>query len=72
MWKPWQDNDTYEIPPKPEGIDAKMDMVWEYCFNHLPSRLRRQERRLHWQDVKLNFILVLLALILASLGARLF
>ena len=71
MWKPWKQN-SYEVPPKPRGVNKQISMVWDYLYNHLPSRLAEQDKRIVWQDIKLNFILILVALILAYLGMRLF
>jgi len=72
MWKPWNNKDNYQIPEKPQNINQQVSMMWDYLFNHLPSRLKQQDRRLRWQDVKINFILLFVALILASLGKLLF
>ena len=72
MWKPWRKNNSYEIPPKPKSIDEQVSMVWDFLYNHLPEKLSEQDRKIWWQDIKVNFILVLVALILACLGARLF
>ena len=72
MWKPWSNNAAHEIPAKPRNPNKQLAMVWEYCFNHLPSKLARIDRRLWWQDRKLDFMCVLLALILGTLAANLF
>lgn len=72
MWKPWKINNNYEIPPKPESIEDQVSMMWDFMYNHLPSKLARQDRKIMWQDIKLNFILVLVGLILAFIAARLF
>jgi len=72
MWKPWKNTNEYKKPPKPRNPNKQLSMIWEQAFNHIPGELGKMHRRLYWQDVKLNFMLVLLALILASLGTRLF
>ena len=72
MRKPWENKRQYEIPRKPRNVNKQVSMVWDYLYNHLPSKLAEQDKRIGWQDVKLNFILVLVALILAYLGMRLF
>jgi len=74
---PWfndEDEKPYVAPAKPEGLVEQVAMIWEAIFNggSLLSRMYKLERavsrRLKWHDTKLNFILVLLALILAMLG----
>ena len=72
MWQFWKKKNDNKIPPKPRNPNKQLSMLWDYVYNHLTSSLERQDRRLYWQDIKINFILILLALILASLGARLF
>ena len=52
---------NYKCIKKPTKMSAQIDMVWDELFNHIPSRLR-------WQDVKLNFLLGFVALILGLLG----
>ena len=53
------------MPDKPKTHDEQMDMIWEACFNHIPTRLG-------WVDLKVNFILafigIVLALVAVSLG----
>jgi len=68
MWKPWKSNNNYEIPPKPEGINEQTSMMWDFLYNHLPSRLNKQDYRILWQDRKINFILVLVAILVACFG----
>lgn len=65
---PWRKNTHYKIPPKPRNPNKQLSMIWDYCYNHLPGRLETQDRRIWWQDVKINFILVLVALILAFIA----
>jgi len=74
---PWvndEQEDAYCAPAKPEGLAEQVAMIWEAIFNggSLLSRMGRLERlvksRLKWQDTKLNFILIMLALIMALLG----
>lgn len=66
MWK--RKNNPYEIPEKPEKLEDQVSMMWDALFNHLPGILKEQNRHFKWQDVKLNFILVFVGLILASLA----
>ena len=68
MWKPWKSKNTYETPPKPQSIDEQVSMVWDFLYNHLPGRLSDQDKKILWQDRKLNFLFVFLALLLACLG----
>lgn len=68
MWKPWRNKNNYEIPPKPRSPNKQISMVWDYLYNHLPGRLAEQDRRIWWQDIKINFIIVLIALILAFIA----
>jgi len=68
MWKPWQQNNTYAIPPKPEDSKEQTSMMWDFLYNHLPSRLNKQDYKILWQDRKINFILVLVAILVACFG----
>ena len=45
---------------KPVTTKEQINLIWEAVFNHIPSQL-------HWQDIKINFILVFVALILGML-----
>ena len=47
-----------EMPKKPKSLEDQIDTLWDIVANHILSRL-------HWQDIKLNFIMGLVALILA-------
>ena len=67
MWQPWKKKPDYKIPLKPRIPNKQLSMIWEQCFNHLPGQLEKIDWRLHFQDIKINFILVLMALILAFL-----
>jgi len=49
------------MPDKPKTQREQTSMLWDAVFNHIPERLT-------WQDMKLNFILALLALTLVFLG----
>jgi len=49
------------IPKKPETIAEQVSMMWDALYNHVPHRLR-------WQDIKINFILAFMALLLTGLG----
>ena len=57
---------------KPLTLEEKIDLIWDACFNHLPSLFAGCETRLKWQDVKMNFLLALLAIILAFLAVQVF
>jgi len=46
---------------KPDKIEDQVSMLWEACFNHIPSQL-------HFQELKINFVLMFLGLILALIG----
>lgn len=48
-------------PSKPQEQKDQISMLWDAVYNHIPARLK-------WQDVKLNFILGFMALILVVLG----
>jgi hypothetical protein len=48
-------------PQKPKNQKEQISMLWDAVYNHLPSRL-------NWQDKKLNFILIFMGLILAALA----
>lgn len=69
---------TYMPPPKPESQGAQLDMVWNALFNgagvtrKMELRQIQVMRKLRWQDVKLNFVLVFLALLLACWGIQAF
>ena len=49
------------LPDKPKAAKDQVDMIWTQCFNHIPTKLK-------WLDVKLNFILVFMGLVLALLA----
>ena len=68
MWKPWKINNDYHIPDKPEKIKDQLAMLWDVMYNHLPHHLHAQDARIIWQDRKINFILVLLAILVACFG----
>ena len=71
MWHR-KNNNCYKVPPKPKTQKEQTSMLWDAVYNHIPSILRQQDRRLKWQDVKLTFVLIFMALILASLATKLF
>ena len=50
-----------KIPEKPKTTAGQIDMIWVAVFNAIPHRLK-------WQDIKINFILAFVALILAGMG----
>ena len=49
------------VPKKPTKQKEQIDMMWQAVYNHLPTKIK-------WIDVKANFILALVALILALQG----
>ncbi len=51
----------HDMPKKPKTNTAKIDLVWDAVFNHLPTQLR-------WVNLKMNFIIAFMALILGLLG----
>lgn len=53
------------MPEKPDTQEKKVDMIWDFCFNHLPSRL-------WFQDIKINFLLALLAILIACFAVESF
>lgn len=65
MWH--RKNCSYEIPKKPERQKDQISMLWDAMYNHIPGILKEQDRRFKWQDVKINFILAFVALILGAL-----
>ena len=50
-----------KLPDKPKTQKGQIDMMWDAIFNAFPHRLK-------WQDIKINFILTFVALILAMIG----
>ena len=72
MWKPWKKKNSYTVPPKPRDTNKQVSMMWDYLYNHLPSKLAEQDDHFRWQDRKLNFMFVFLALLLACLGKLIF
>ena len=49
------------MPDKPEREDEQISMLWDAVYNHIPHRL-------DFLNVKINFILAFIALVLALLG----
>jgi len=72
MWKPWRNNSIYEIPSKPQSLDDRVSMIWDFVYNHLPGRLNEQDRKITWQDHKINFILILVAILVGCFGKMAF
>jgi len=68
MWKPWKIDNNYKIPEKPKDPDQQVSMMWDFLYNHLPGRLNKQDYKILWQDRKINFILVLVAILVACFG----
>jgi len=50
-----------KTPEKPELLEDQIDQLWVAIYNHLPSKLQ-------WIDMKQNFILVFMTLVLGLLG----
>lgn len=48
-------------PPRPKSSKAQVEMLWEAMYNHVFTWMR-------WQDIKLNFVLVFLGLVVALLA----
>lgn len=49
------------IPEKPNATKDQVSMLWDAVYNHLPSRLS-------WQDKKISFVLAITGLSLGLLG----
>ena len=49
-----------KIPEKPQTLDEQISMIWDAVFNHIFHQLK-------FQDVKINFILTFLGLLIAIL-----
>jgi len=73
-----EENIVHHVPPKPVTQEEQLAMIWEAVFNgngilkRLIDNNRWLTRRLRFQDIKLNFILVFLALLLGCLGKLMF
>ncbi len=52
---------SIKIPPKPKTTKGQIEALWTIVTNDIPHRFR-------WLDIKLNFILVFMAVVLAFLG----
>jgi len=52
---------SMKIPAKPKTQRAQIDMMWDALFNGIPHRLKSQ-------DIRINFILAFMALILAFMA----
>jgi len=48
-------------PEKPKAQKDQLSMLWDAVYNHIPTRIR-------WIDVKVNFMLGFLGLILGLLA----
>jgi hypothetical protein len=68
----------HKVPPKPDDPQKQTDMIWEAVFNgdgilrKLVDNNRWLSRHMRFQDVKLNFILIFLGLLLVCLGKVMF
>ena len=60
MGLPWRKS---KIPEKPESPEEQTDMLWDMCFNHIPSWLAA----LNW---KVNTIMVLLTVVVAMCAIK--
>ena len=67
MWKPWKNKNENKPPAKPRSPNRQLAMIWEQCFNHIPSQLEKIDWRLHFQDIKINFVLAFLAILVGLL-----
>lgn len=54
-----------QLPEMPKNPTERNKMIWKALYNEIPHRFELQ-------DMKLNFTLVLVALILAAIAAKLF
>ena len=68
MWKPWKNNNVYKKPRKPRNVNKQVSMMWDFMYNDLPHILGKQDSRIAWQDRKINFVLILLAILAACFG----
>lgn len=68
MWKPWKINNDYTMPEKPVKVEDQVSAIWEFLHNHLPSHLHAQDKRIIWQDRKMNFLLIMLMILIACWG----
>ena len=50
-----------KIPEKPKTTKEQINMIWDALFNAIPHHLKSQ-------DIRINFILAFMALILAMIG----
>jgi len=51
-------------PKKPESLEEQVSMIWDALYNDVFHKLK-------FQDIKINFILTFLALLLTALGIML-
>lgn len=45
------------LPEKPDKQKEQIGMLWDACFNHIPTQLS-------WLNIKVNFILAIMGVIL--------
>ena len=50
-----------KMPEKPKTRDEQISMIWDALFNHVFTAL-------HWQDIKINFILTLIAILIGIIA----
>lgn len=49
-----------KMPEKPKDRDEQISMIWDFLFGHVFHRIR-------FQDIKINFILVFVGILLGLL-----
>ncbi len=52
----------HDIPDKPDKQKDQLSELWDAVYNHLPTRI-------NWLDIKINFILALLGVVIALIAA---
>lgn len=63
------DNKTmYELGRKPIRTNDQVSIIWDILANHLPHCLYDINHKIWWTNLKLNFILGFMALIVGLLG----
>ena len=50
-----------KMPEKPKTRDEQISMIWDALFNHVFTAL-------HWQDIKITFILALIAILIGIIA----
>ena len=65
---PHQPEPSYTMPDKPETTEGQISVMWDVLANHIPHCFGELNARISWQNVKLNFILIILAIIAGMAG----